>query len=141
MSQENVRFIFIEKGQIDIGSSIVAVVSFGIIIDDTIHFLSKYQKAIRQGSSAEEAVCYAFSTVGRALLFTSIALFIGFSTLTLSSFTLNSSMGLLTAITIIYALYFDFLLLPLLLIWADKITKRRETVIEPITIKLDSFET
>jgi len=108
------------NGQLDIGSSIVAVISFGIIVDDTIHFLSKYQYAKNNGSSAEDAVRFAFTTVGKALLVTTVALVIGFSVLTTSSFTLNSSMGLLTSIAIAFALILDFLLLPPLLIFIDR---------------------
>jgi len=108
------------NGQLDIGSSIVAVISFGIIVDDTIHFLSKYQYAKKTGSSAEDAVRFALTTVGKALLVTTVALVIGFSVLTTSSFTLNSSMGLLTSIAIAFALILDFLLLPPLLIFMDR---------------------
>jgi predicted RND superfamily exporter protein len=110
------------NGQLDIGSSIVAVISFGIIVDDTIHFLSKYQYARNAGATAEDAVRFAFTTVGRALLVTTIALVIGFSVLTTSSFTLNSSMGLLTSIAIAFALILDFFLLPPLLMLMDKDT-------------------
>jgi predicted RND superfamily exporter protein len=116
------------NGQLDIGSSIVAVISFGIIVDDTIHFLSKYQYAKNNGSSAEDAVRFAFTTVGRALLVTTLALVIGFSVLTTSSFTLNSSMGLLTSIAISFALVLDFLLLPPLLIFMDRgLARKRST--------------
>ena len=108
------------NGQLDIGSSIVAVISFGIIVDDTIHFLSKYQYARNSGASSEDAVRFAFTTVGRALLVTTIALVIGFSVLISSSFTLNSSMGLLTSIAIAFALILDFFLLPPLLMLMDR---------------------
>lgn len=114
------------NGQLDIGSSIVAVISFGIIVDDTIHFLSKYQYARNNGASSADAVRFSFTIVGRALLVTTIALVIGFSVLVTSSFTLNSSMGLLTGIAISFALILDFFLLPPLLMLMDRDKKQLE---------------
>jgi hypothetical protein len=86
------------------------------VVDDTVHFLSKYVRAQReQGLSPEDAVRYAFSTVGTALWVTSLVLVIGFGILAMSAFELNAGMGLLTAITIALALVADFLFLPPLL--------------------------
>lgn len=108
-------------GEIGLGLSVVTAMTLGIIVDDTIHFLSKYLRARReQGLNAEDAVRYAFSTVGIALWVTSVALVAGFLVLATSSFKLNSGMGLLTAIVIALALLVDFLLLPPLLIKLDK---------------------
>ena len=111
------------NGQIDIGSSIVAVISFGIIVDDTIHFLSKYQKSRADGLSAEEAIRECFSKVGRALTVTTAALIAGFLVLTSSHFSMNVSMGLLTSLAIGFALLLDFLLLPYILMKVDSKAK------------------
>jgi predicted RND superfamily exporter protein len=93
----------------------------GIVVDDTVHFLSKYLRARReQGMNAEDAVRYAFNTVGVALLVTTIVLVAGFLVLAQSTFKLNSDMGLLTSITIAFALLADFLFLPPLLMKLDK---------------------
>lgn len=62
---------------------------------------------------------YAFSSVGVAIIVTSIILVAGFLILAQSSFGMNADMGLLTAITIVVALFADFLLLPILLIKLD----------------------
>jgi predicted RND superfamily exporter protein len=108
-------------GEIGLALSVVTAMTLGIVVDDTIHFLSKYLRARREkGLNAEDAVRYAFSTVGVALWVTSIALVAGFLVLSTSSFKLNSGMGLLTAIVIAIALIVDFLLLPPLLIWLDR---------------------
>jgi predicted RND superfamily exporter protein len=91
------------------------------VVDDTVHFLSKYLRARReQGMNSEDAVRYAFHTVGVALLVTTIVLVAGFLVLAQSSFKLNSDMGLLTSITIALALLADFLFLPPLLMKLDK---------------------
>jgi hypothetical protein len=108
-------------GQVGLGLSIVAGLTLGIVVDDTVHFLSKYLRARReQGMSSEDAVRYAFNTVGVALLVTTIVLVAGFLVLAQSTFKLNSDMGLLTAITIAFALLADFLFLPPLLMKIDK---------------------
>ena len=103
-------------GQVGLALSVVVGMTLGIVVDDTVHFLSKYLRARReQGLSSEDAVRYTFSTVGMALWVTTLALVVGFLVLSLSAFELNSSMGLMTAITISIALLADFLLLPPLL--------------------------
>ena len=110
----------IVDGEIGLALSVVTAMSLGIVVDDTIHFLSKYLRARREkGLNAEDAIRYAFSTVGIALWVTSVALVAGFLVLATSSFKLNSGMGLLTAIVIAIALIIDFLLLPPLLIKLD----------------------
>ncbi len=104
-------------GEVGLALSVVSGMTLGIVVDDTVHFLSKYLRARReQDLNPKDAVVYAFSTVGRALVVTSFVLIAGFLVLSLSSFELNSGMGLLTAIVIAFALLADFLLLPTLLI-------------------------
>jgi predicted RND superfamily exporter protein len=103
-------------GEIGLSLSVVASMSLGIVVDDTVHFLSKYLRARREkGLNSKDAVRYAFTTVGKALVITSVVLVVGFLILATSSFELNSGMGLLTAIVIAFALFADFLLLPSIL--------------------------
>jgi len=103
--------------EIGLALSIVAGMTLGIVVDDTVHFMSKYLRAKREkNASAIGAVRYAFENVGSALLVTTIVLAAGFLVLSMSAFELNSAMGLLTAITIVIALIIDFLFLPPLLI-------------------------
>ena len=103
-------------GEVGLSLSIVAGMTLGIVVDDTVHFLSKYLRARREkGLNPEDAVRYAFTNVGYALVTTSVVLISGFLVLALSSFYLNSGMGMLTALVILFALMADFLLLPPLL--------------------------
>jgi uncharacterized protein len=103
-------------GQVGIGLSIVTGMTLGIVVDDTVHFLSKYLRARREkGLSAEDAVRYAFNSVGVAILVTSVVLIVGFLILAQSHFYLNSSMGLLTSVVIFIALVVDLTFLPPLL--------------------------
>jgi len=107
-------------GQVGLAVSIVVAMTLGIVVDDTIHFLSKYLRARReQNMSPENAVRYAFNTVGVALFVTTVVLVGGFLVISQSNFLVNSEMGLLTAITIAVALIVDFLFLPPLLLMID----------------------
>jgi len=109
------------EGQVGLAVAVVAAISLGIVVDDTVHFLSKYLRARKEMNlQAEEAVKYSFNTVGTAIVVTSIALAAGFLVLTLSGFYVNYSMGILTVIAISFALLTDFLFLPPLLIASDK---------------------
>ena len=107
-------------GHMGMVSSVVVAVVFGIVVDDTIHFLSKYLKARREGLTAPEAVRSVFHTVGHALWTTTAVLSAGFLVFTASGFELSWVLGLLVTITIIFALAADFLLLPTLLIAIDR---------------------
>ena len=107
-------------GQVGMSVSIVAGMTLGIVVDDTVHFLSKYLRARREkGYSAQEATLYAFTHVGQAMIVTTLVLVAGFLVLAFSTFKLNADMGLVTAITIAVALVVDFLLLPPLLMALD----------------------
>ena len=108
------------SGQINMALAVVLSMTLGIIVDDTVHFLSKYNYARRRGDNAEDSIRYAFSSVGRALLITTVVLSIGFATLTLSTFALNEDMGLLTSIIIVVALVVDLIFLPAALLFFDK---------------------
>ncbi len=108
-------------GEVGLSLSIVMSMTLGIVIDDTVHFLSKYLRARReQGLHSQDAVRYAFKTVGRALMITSVILITGFGVLALSNFASNSSMGILTAVIIALAIIADFLFLPPLLMRIEK---------------------
>ena len=115
-------------GEMGLAASVVVATSLGIIVDDTVHFLSKYLRARReQGLDSADAVRYAFATVGTALVITSIILVAGFGVLAFSAFELNQSLGLLTAMSIAAALFADFTLLPALLVVLSRGKPSKET--------------
>lgn len=108
-------------GQVGLALSVIVSLTLGIVVDDTIHFLSKYLRARREGNmDPMKAVRFAFNTVGTAMWVTTLALVAGFSVLTFSGYNVNAQMGLLSAITISLALLLDFLFLPTLLLLIDK---------------------
>ena len=114
-------------GKVDMSASIVICMSLGIVVDDTVHFLSKYLRARREkGLNVNEGMRYAFNTVGIALIITTAVLVSGFLVLSASHFSPTWVSGLLLAITLSYALITDFLLLPpLLSILDSKIYRHR----------------
>ena len=116
-------------GYINTGISIVFGMTLGIIVDDTIHFLTKYLMARRElGKSSEDAVRYAFTTVGQAMVVTTLVLVMGFFVIAQSDFGMNSGMAKITMLIISIALVLDFLLLPALLIMFGKEKSQEEEV-------------
>ena len=107
-------------GQVGLAASVVTAMAFGIIVDDTIHFLSRYLRARRENLTAPEAVRDAFRRVGPALWTTTAILSLGFLVFATSGFALSWALGLLITITILFALLADFLLLPPLLMAIDR---------------------
>ncbi len=107
-------------GRVGLAGSVMTAIAFGIVVDDTIHFLTKYLKARRDGLSAPEAVRSAFRTVGYALWTTTAMLALGFLVFASSGFEVSWALGLLVTLTISFALLADFLLLPPLLMAFDR---------------------
>lgn len=104
-------------GTVGFSVAAVASVSLGIVVDDTVHFLSKYVRGMREkGYDRAGAIRYAFETVGSALVVNTVILVVGFAYLATSNFKVNADMGLLTALAISFALIFDFLFLPALML-------------------------
>jgi predicted RND superfamily exporter protein len=108
-------------GQVGLSISVAVGMTLGIVVDNTVHFLSKYLNARREkGLSTEAAIRYAFSHVGTALLVCNAVLISGFIVLAQSDFMLNSDMGYFTSLTFALALVVDFLFLPPFLMFIEK---------------------
>jgi len=115
-------------GEVGMSVAMVAGMTLGIVVDDTVHFLSKYLRARREkGQNVEDAIRYAFNNVGVALAVTTAVLVVGFIILASSSFRLNADMGAVTALTIAIALIIDFLLLPPLLMKFEEKSNEEQT--------------
>ena len=113
-------------GQVGLSLSVVVAMTIGIVVDDTVHFLSKYRRARREyGQDPEEAVRYAFDTAGRALFATTVVLVAGFLIFAFSPFVPTAEVGVLTAMIIAFALVADLTLLPALLTAVDRGSGKR----------------
>ena len=103
-------------GYIDLALSVVICMSLGIVVDDTVHFLSKYIHAKRsKGYNTDKAIQYSFHIVGRALITTTVILVAGFSMMLISPLLPTANTGALLSLTLLMALIVDFTLLPTLL--------------------------
>ena len=116
-------------GHVGLAGSMTTAIAFGLIVDDTIHFLSHYRKARLDGLPATEAVRSTFGAVGPALWTTTLVLAAGFLVFTASGFQATWALGMMVTITILVAIAADFLLLPTLLAAIDrkKVLKRTGT--------------
>lgn len=99
---------------LDLMSVTIAAIVMGIAVDDTIHFVHRYLQE-RKAQSAEQAVANSYSSVGMAVLYTSILIAGGFSMLAFSSFVPSMTFGLLTALAMLVALLADLTILPWML--------------------------
>ncbi|MDE2789421.1 MAG: MMPL family transporter [Paracoccaceae bacterium] len=106
-------------GEVGVAASVVTAIAFGIIVDDTIHFMTKYVSARKSGLLPSESVQSAFRSVGKALTVTTVVFAMGFLVFGASGMATNQALGMLVGITVIVALLADFLFLPPLLMTLD----------------------
>ncbi len=109
--------------ELEAGVSIVFAVVFGIAVDDTIHFLSKFKLARNKGSSVEESLRITFLETGKAIVLTSVILFFGFLVMLFSIHPPSVVVGLLISLTLFSAVFSDLFLIPLLIRWLIKDSK------------------
>jgi uncharacterized protein len=126
---------YLINGEIIFTMAVVINMVVGIIVDDTIHFLSKYLRGRREYKLDPEAsIRYAFHEAGSAMIVTTAILATGFSILALSNFLPNSTMSLMTTIAILLALPVDLLLLPMLVLWVDRERQPATDSLEPVHV-------
>lgn len=118
-------------GQVGLAISVVVGMTLGIVVDDTIHFMTKYLEYKRSGRKPSEAIDHAIRHCGDPMLTSTITLVGGFAILAFSTFELNKGMGILSAIVIAVALFFDLLFLPALIRWSEGGLKSTEKPTPP----------
>jgi hypothetical protein len=99
---------------LDVVTVMIASITLGIVVDDTVHLLHGFQRARGEGLAPGPAMGEALAKCGHALVFTALVLSLGFATLALSEFRPTARFGELTAVTIAAALAAELLLLPAL---------------------------
>jgi predicted RND superfamily exporter protein len=100
--------------KLNMGAAMIAAVSMGLSVDSSIHYLLSYQRARRQGFEVLPALHVAQQGVGRALVFSTLALIVGFSVLALSEFIPTVYFGVLVSLAMLGGLLGNLLVLPLL---------------------------
>jgi len=101
-------------------------VCLGIAVDDTIHFLTRYQEEFQHVTTPDEAIRRAFTGVGTAMIITTVVLVAGFSSVFFSDSRDHILFASLGVVTLGSALFGDLLILPALLSLFDKPVKRAE---------------
>ncbi|MGK5095424.1 efflux RND transporter permease subunit [Deltaproteobacteria bacterium TL4] len=104
---------------LDMGTMIVGALTMGIAVDDTIHVMSRYLQARRSGNNTKDSVYLAMTESGRAVIFTSIILTWGFSTMMLGTFTPYIYTGFFSAVIMLMALIGVLFLLPSVIFLVD----------------------
>jgi hypothetical protein len=99
---------------LDVVTVMIASITLGVVVDDTIHLLHGFGRARAEGLAPSAAMSDALARSGPALVFTALVLALGFATLSLSEFRPTARFGELTALTIGVALVAELLLLPAL---------------------------
>jgi predicted RND superfamily exporter protein len=102
-------------------------ISIGLVVDDSVHILSKYLYARRQGDPPESAVSYSLDKAGSAITITTLALAVGTFVLVFSNTFYFQNVALLLTPIIVVALLLDLLFLPPLLIRFDNWIEGRST--------------
>jgi predicted RND superfamily exporter protein len=101
---------------LDMMTITIAAITIGIAVDDTIHYVHRFQEEFPRFSNYQETVLHCHGTIGRAMYYTSITITVGFSILVLSNFIPTIYFGLLTGTAMILAILGDLILLPLLIV-------------------------
>ncbi|GAA0875152.1 MMPL family transporter [Wandonia haliotis] len=100
-----------------ITTAIVFTIAFGIAVDDTIHFLSKFKLELNKGKKTLEALRVTYVSTGKAIILTTLILSSGFLMLLFSDFEGTFIMGLLVSLSLVFAVIADLLLLPVLIVF------------------------
>jgi predicted RND superfamily exporter protein len=107
---------------LDIGTTMPAIITLGLVVDDSIHFLSRLRVGMERTGDVKAAIAHSMKHTGRPIVFTSIVLGLGFLALLPAKFVPAASFGVLSAIVIAAALAFDLVVLPAVmgLVWSRR---------------------
>lgn len=117
-------------GELGLSMALVGGMCLGVVVDDTVHFLSRYIRVRKQGMEGSEALGQVLAHSGAPIIITSLLLAAGFLLLGTSSFKLNSDLGTATGLIIIMALVFDLLAVPAWLAWSTR--TNLGTIVKPV---------
>jgi signal transduction histidine kinase len=107
---------------LSVATSLIASVAIGLAVDDTIHYLVRYNSEFKKDLDKDRAMRETIMAVGRPIIFTSLTIGIGFSVLMFSHFQPTAIFGLLMVVTMFSALVGDMILLPTLMLHVELVT-------------------
>ena len=100
---------------LDVSTIMIASITIGIAVDDTIHFIVWFKRNLSSGMDVQESLMKTFRDVGKPIVITSLVLFMGFFILILGSIKPTQAFGVLTAMAMLFAVMSDLIILPALL--------------------------
>ena len=101
--------------KLDVATVLIAAVSLGIAIDDTIHLIYAYKTNEKKSKDVPDCLSIAIRHVGRPLFITSVVIIGGFSVMILSDFLPIIYFGVFISLNVLLAFLYDIILLPALL--------------------------
>ncbi len=101
--------------RINMGTAMIAAVSLGLSVDSSIHYIAAFRRRLTDGGACAAALETAHQTAGRAMIFSTLALVVGFLALTTSGFVPTVSFGWLSCLTLVGGLVGNLVVLPVLL--------------------------
>lgn len=118
---------------------LVFSIAFGLSVDDTIHFLAQYRQELKNHNwKIKKSVFATLKEAGVSMFYTSVVLFSGFSVFLLSSFGGTVALGGLIAVTLLFGMLSNLLLLPCLVLTLNKSLANEQEFPEPKIDILDS---
>jgi predicted RND superfamily exporter protein len=119
--------------RVNMGTAMIAAVSMGLSVDSSIHYITAFRRRLAAGHALDAALGTAHRTAGRAMVFATLALCVGFLALTTSGFMPTVSFGWLSCLTMAGGLLGNLVVLPVLLaVSAPWITAACRTATEPL---------
>ncbi len=101
-------------------TAVVFTIAFGIAVDDSIHFITRFHTALKRKKPFQQAIEIATNSTGKAIIITSLILIGGFGTMIFSSFQSTATTGLLISASLFLALLADLIVLPSLLHFSNR---------------------
>ena len=101
---------------LDMMTITIAAITIGIAVDNSIHYIYRFKEEYNQNKNYEQTIRLCHSTVGVAILNTSITIVFGFSILVLSNFIPTIYFGIFTGIAMLLAMISVLTLLPNLIL-------------------------
>ena len=106
--------------KMNLGVAMIAAVSMGLSVDSSIHYLTAYRRRRQDGDSANMALAHVQQSVGRAMVFSTLALIVGFTVLSTSEFVPTIYFGWLVSLAMLGGLTGNLVILPLMMRWIDR---------------------
>lgn len=121
--------------KMNMGAAMIAAVSMGMSVDSSIHYFSSFRHARRAGKSVHESLLLCQQSVGTAMIFTTLALIVGFGVLVTSEFVPTIYFGALMSLAMLGGMFGNLIVLPLLLSWVERDGKATVEEGTPINAK------